>query len=175
MSERTAMAEDTMKFGLLMESAQAHQKMAEAHLERLRAHTEDLDDVVREQIRRTFVEELHSLTMEADRAARALRDLGRTANLRGAAWSVGIAALCALVPSAIVHWALPSTSTIESLRAQRDALSKNIEDLERKGARADWHRCGDSARLCVRVDRKAPAYGEQADYYIVKGLSLIHI
>ncbi len=58
-----------MKFGLLMESAQAHQKLAEAQLEKLRAHTQDLDSVVRDEIRRTLVEELQMLTAESTRAA----------------------------------------------------------------------------------------------------------
>ena len=59
MSDRPATVDETtMKFGLLMESAQAHQKLAETHLERLRAHTQDLDGVVRDEIRRTLVEEL---------------------------------------------------------------------------------------------------------------------
>ncbi len=62
MSERApAMDDTTMKFGLLMESAQTHQKLADAHLEKLRAHTRDLDGVVREEIRRTLVEELQDL------------------------------------------------------------------------------------------------------------------
>ncbi len=60
-----------MKFGLLMESAQTHQKMAEAHLEKLRAHTQELDGVVREEIRRTLIEELQELT-DGERA----RDAG---------------------------------------------------------------------------------------------------
>jgi hypothetical protein len=56
MSDRTQTMDDaTMKFGLLMESAQAHQKLAETHLEQLRAHTRDLDGVVRDEIRRTLV------------------------------------------------------------------------------------------------------------------------
>jgi hypothetical protein len=56
MSARTQTMDDaTMKFGLLMESAQAHQKLAETHLEQLRAHTRDLDGVVRDEIRRTLV------------------------------------------------------------------------------------------------------------------------
>jgi hypothetical protein len=47
MGERAGTVDETtMKFGLLMESAQAHQKMAETHLEKLRAHTQDLDGVV---------------------------------------------------------------------------------------------------------------------------------
>jgi hypothetical protein len=33
----------------------------------------------------------------------------------------------------------------------------------------DVRTCGASARLCVRVDRNAPAYGPGADYLVVKG------
>lgn len=84
-SEREAMDEHTMKFGLLMESAQAHQKLAESHLEKLRAHTQDLDGVVRDEIRRTLVEELQAVTAESDRAARALRAMKHAANMRGLA------------------------------------------------------------------------------------------
>jgi hypothetical protein len=33
----------------------------------------------------------------------------------------------------------------------------------------DLRHCGSDQRWCVRVDRKAPAYGEQGDYLVVKG------
>src|SRR3979490_2492672 len=105
MSERVHASEDTtMKFGLLMESAQAHQKLAEAHLEKLRAHTQDLDGVVREEIRRTLIDEFQALTAESDCAARALRDMKRAANMRGLTWNIGIVILCTAIPSAIAHY-----------------------------------------------------------------------
>ena len=89
MSERAGTVDETtMKFDLLMESAQAHQKMAECHLEKLRAHTQDLDGVVREEIRRTLVEELDELTAESRRAAQALKGMKRAAHLRGLVFSV---------------------------------------------------------------------------------------
>ncbi len=170
MSERAnAMDDDTLKFGLLMESAQAHQKLAEAHLERLRAHTQDLDGVVREEIRRTLVDELKSLTAESDRAARALRDMKRAASLRSIVWNIGIALLCAAIPAAVARWVLPSAPQIAVLRAQREALLHGIAQLEQRGGKAEWRSCGESRRLCVKVDRQAPTYGEKADYYIVKG------
>jgi uncharacterized protein involved in exopolysaccharide biosynthesis len=170
MTERArAVDDETMKFGLLMESVQAHQKLAEAQLEKLRAHTEDLDDVVREEIRRTLVEELQSLTAESDRAARALRDMKRSVQTRGALLNIGIVVLCAAIPAAIAHWALPSVSDIKALRAQRDALAQNVARLEQRGGKVDWRSCGDLRQLCVRVDRKAPIYGERADYYVVQG------
>ena len=56
--------DDTVKCGLLMETAQTHQSLADAALQRLRTHTQDLDAVVRDEIRRTLVEELRSLASE---------------------------------------------------------------------------------------------------------------
>jgi hypothetical protein len=87
MNDRAPALDDaTLKFGLLMESAQAHQKLAETHLERLRTHTQDLDGVVREEIRRTLIEELQELTAEARRAVQALHGMKRAANMRGLLW-----------------------------------------------------------------------------------------
>ncbi len=159
----------TMKFGLLMESAQAHQKSVEVQLERLRAHTDDLDNVVRDEIRRTLVEELQMLTSESMRAAQALRRVGRGALARGTFWSITMAVLCTAVPTGIVRWTLPSESQIAALRSRRDELAASVTALERRGGRVEWRRCGASARLCVRVDRSASVYGKQADFYVVAG------
>jgi hypothetical protein len=163
------MDDSTVKFGLLMESAQAHQKLAETHLEKLRAHTQDLDGVVREEIRRTLTEELLQLTAETRRATQALSAMKRTANLRSLLWSVAIAVLSTTVPLGVARWVLPSAADIDSLRARRDQLRLSIADLERSGGLTDWRRCGTDARLCVRVDKAAPTYGEKADYYVIKG------
>src|SRR5271155_712507 len=109
MSERgAAIDESTMKFGLLMESAQAHQRLAETQLETLRSHTQDLDGVVRDEIRRTLVDELKTLTAETTRAAQALRSIRRVGALRGAVWSLSLAALCAVIPVAVARWVLAS-------------------------------------------------------------------
>jgi hypothetical protein len=170
MSERGQVVDDdTMKFGLLMESAQAHQKLAETHLEKLRAHTQDLDGLVREEIRRTLVDELKTLTAESDRAALALREMKRAANMRGVMWNIGIAILCTAIPTAIARFVLPSQSDIAAMRVQRDSLAQNIARLEQRGGKVDWRSCGDPGRLCVHVDRRAPVYGEKSDYFIVKG------
>jgi hypothetical protein len=168
-SERAPAFDDaTLKVGLLMESAQAQQKLAEGQLERLRAHTQDLDVVVRDEIRRTLVEEFQTLTGEAARAARVLESM-RGGCLRTAAWSVTIASMCTLVPIGIARLALPSAAEISVLRARRDELSANLTTLEQQGARIDWRRCGEAKRLCIRVDRKAPAYGDKGDYFVIEG------
>jgi hypothetical protein len=157
----------TLKFGLLMESAEAHQRLAETHLEKLRAHTQDLDAVVRDEIRRTLTEELQMLTAESRRCAEALQRIRRRTGIRSALWCLGVAVLCSATLVAIMRWTMPSEAELAALRARRDQLSASVAALERQGGRIDWRHCGENSRLCVRVDRKAPAYGEKADYYVV--------
>ncbi len=170
MSERALGLEDaTIKAGLLMESAQAHQKLAESQLERLRAHTADLDGVVRDEIRRTLVEELQMLTAETTRATRALGKIHGGVGMRSAIFSLATAVICTVLPIGFARWALPSAADITALRARRDQLTANLASLEQQGARIDWRRCGSERRLCVRVDRKAPVYGDKADYYVIEG------
>jgi hypothetical protein len=163
------MDEATLKFGLLMESAQVHQKSAEAQLEKLRAHTEDLDGVVRGEIRRTLIEELQMLSTESRRAAQVLQRIRRGAAMRSVLWGTVMSILCTGIPIVVMRWALPSESQIAGLQARRDELASSIATLEHRGGGFDWRRCGPNARLCVRVDRKAPTYGEKADFYVVAG------
>jgi hypothetical protein len=170
MSDRVHAIDDTtMKVGLLMESAQAHQRLAENHLEQLCAHTQGLDAVVRDEIRRTLIEELRSLWAESKRATEAVRRIQGGATVRAGLWSIVIAVLCTGIPMAIMRWTLPSGSEVAALRLRRDELSASVAILEGRGGRIDWRHCGERARLCVRVDRKAPTYGENADYFIVAG------
>lgn len=143
--------------------------MAETHLERLRAHTEDLDDVVRGEIRRTLVEELAQLTAESCRAAGALRRMQRAADLRGLLWAAALAVVATAIPAAFMHWVLPSNGEIEILRDRRDRLQANLKRLEQMGARATWRHCGETARICIRIDKSAPAYGDKGDYFVVEG------
>jgi hypothetical protein len=163
------MDDSTVKLGLLMESAQAHQKLAESHLEKLRAHAHDLDGVVRNEIRRTLTDELSQLTAETTRATQALCVMKRAANMRSLLWSAIAAILSTAVPLGLAHWVLPSAADVDVLRARRDQLRLSIANLERGGGLADWRRCGTDARLCVRVDKTAPTYGDRADYYVIKG------
>jgi uncharacterized protein YPO0396 len=163
------MDDTTMKLGLLMEAAQANQKAAESSLKKLKAATSELATVVREEVHRVVTEELHSLAADSKRASDALRAARRAANVRALVWSVGITMLCSAIPLALAWWIIPSRAQIAALRARRDELATQIANLEERGGRIDLRRCGDGARLCVRVDRKAPIYGEQSDYLIVRG------
>jgi hypothetical protein len=170
-SESVAMgvADDTMKVGLLMEAAQAQQSLAATTLDKLREHTAGLDAIVREEIRATVLNELHALTEDSRHAAAALRRLQRVANLRLVAWSIGVLTLAAIAPLGIAWYLLPTPASVATLKATRDQLTSNIDRLSHQGARMELRRCGDAQRLCVRVDRSAPAYGAGADFFIVKG------
>ena len=163
------MTDEAMKLGLLMEAAQAQQRLGQESLERLAAHTRDLDVIVRDEIRRTVAEGLGSLASESRRAAQSLQTLRRSANVRVLLWTVSLAAVCSAVGFGEAYWILPSQGEIAALRARRDALAANIASLEQRGGTLDVRRCGGRARLCVRIDRNAPAYGPEADYLVVKG------
>jgi hypothetical protein len=169
-SDRTPPVDDvTMKVGLLMEGAQTHQRLAETHLERLDAHTRDLDEVVRDSVRRTVVEEFRELTAESQRAIDTLRGVKRAAEVRLLLWTLVSSMLSTAVPLAAVRWILPSAEQIDVLREQRDRLASNVAQLEKRGGRIEWRRCGEQARLCVQVDRSAPSYGDKGDFVVPKG------
>ena len=163
------MEDETLKLGLLMEAAHAQQALADTALERLNAHLRDLDSVVRDEIRHTLVEELQIVVNEAKRSAEALRRLRRSANLRTGFWSLGLTLMCSAIPLSLGWWLLPTPSELSTLRAKKDELASAVARLEQRGARVDLRRCGEGNRLCVRVDRKAPVYGEAGDYLVLKG------
>lgn len=163
------MSDDAMRLGLLMEAAQAQQRLSQEGLERLAAHTRDLDLIVRDEIRRTLAEGLGTVASESRRAAESLQRLRRAANVRALLWTVSIAMICSGVAIAEVWWMAPSAGELAALRARRDALAANVAGLERRGGLLDVKTCGRRARLCVRVDRNAPVYGPGADYLVVKG------
>ena len=168
-SVAVGVADDTMKVGLLMEAAQAQQALAASTLEKLHEHTAGLDGIVREEVRATVLEELQALAEDGRRAAAALRRLQQVANLRILAWSATILTLAAVVPLGIAWYLLPTQTSIAALKATRDQLTSDIARLNRQGARMQLRRCGATQRLCVRVDRSAPAYGADGDFFIVKG------
>jgi uncharacterized protein YPO0396 len=163
------MDDTTMKLGLLMEAAQAHQKAAESSLKKLKATANDLAGIVRDEVRHVVIEEFQSLAADSKRASDALHEVQHAANVRALVWSVGITTLCSAIPLLLACWILPSRAEISALRAKHDELATKIASLEERGGRIDLRRCGDGARLCVRVDRKAPTYGAQSDYLVVRG------
>jgi hypothetical protein len=163
-----SMDQGSVKLGLLMETAQSHQKIAEKAIEKLNEHTEALREVVRDQIRLALREELKAVHAEIDGAVRALRALKRAANARTTFWTLGVTAIAAAIAILTAWLVLPKPADISALRAERDELASSIGVLDRRGARADLRRCG-NGRLCVRVDLKAPRFGDHSDYMVIEG------
>jgi hypothetical protein len=155
------MDDATMKLGLLMEAAHSHQRLAESSLKKLKFQAQDLATIVRDEVNAVLRQELDCLAADSKRAADALCELRRAANLRIAFWSLGLTVLCSVIPLGIACWILPSQAEMAALRAKHADLSSKITALEERGARMELRRCGEVGRLCVRVDRKAPAYGEK--------------
>lgn len=162
------MDETSQKLGLLIETAEASQQLATALLQKLEQHTRGLDGIVRQEIRRTLLEELREVHTESQRAAEALRRLQRTATRRRALFSIGLMLLSTAAPLAIALGWLPSPSQIARLTAERADLESNLALLREHGARAALSPCGDH-HLCVRVDLKQARYGEQSDFLVIHG------
>jgi len=163
------LTDEAMRLGLLVEAAQAQQRLGEESLQRLAARIRDLDVIVRDEIQRTVAEAIGNVAGESRRAAESLQGLRRAANARTLLWTVTMAMICSGVAMGEAWWLLPSHSDMAALRARRDALAADISRLKQRGGLIDVRTCGAHERLCVRVDRTAPAYGAGADYLVVKG------
>jgi len=167
--ETQTVEELTVRIGLLMEAIEAQRSQAAAAVGALQAHAAGLDAVVRDEIRATLEQELRALTEEGQRAAHSLRHAARAAQLSRGAWSAAIATVSAALPLALAGWLLPSRGEVAALTASREELTERVRQLAQAGGRAQLRRCGTAQRLCVRIDRSAPPYGEAADYFVIQG------
>ena len=157
-----------MKLGLLVEAAERHQKLAEAAIAKLDKQTQGLRSAVADEVRQAVGEQMKFVQADAQRAVEALQKVKRGVNARVALSTLGATAISAGITLIVAWWVLPTRGEITALRAERDELASNVAVLNQRGARADLRRCG-TGHLCVRVDLKAPRYGEASDYLIVKG------
>lgn len=123
----------------------------------------ELGRVLEEAMQRAFADASNV------RAAEKLSQIHRATGTRFALWSFGIVCMCSLVPAVLTWMLMPSRAQVIQARQNLDQLSAGIASLSREGGRIDLRRCGETNRLCVRVDRKAPFYGPKADFAVVKG------
>jgi len=162
-------AEEPGGLAALVTSARLQQQLADQSLVRLQAHAAGLDAVVREELHRSFIAACGGLVQEARDATEALAVLKRTAGRRLAWTGVLTAALWSGVALLVLARLLPSSEELSALRAQRQQLLLSVRQLSDSGGRVQLRRCGSAQRLCVRVDRQAPAYGAAGDYLVVRG------
>lgn len=159
----------TVRTGLLLDSVESQRAQATQVLERLQEHLAQIDDVVRDEIRATLLEELRTLAEEGRQASASLRRLRQAAHAHLGVWSAAIGLSAAAVPLALSWWLTPSAAELGALRATRAELTANLAQLTAQGGRVQLRHCGDRPRLCVRIERGAPRYGEGGEYAIVKG------
>lgn len=135
----------------------------------LQSHTAGLDEIVRDEIRRSFIAECGALVEEAHLAAEALRHLRRCA-LRhfGIFGALTVLLSIGAVVLLVGGW-LPSRSDTARMRAEQSKLSGAIARLSQLGGNVELRRCGPQARLCARVDVTAPRYGTAGDFYVLEG------
>jgi hypothetical protein len=149
--------------GRVLETVHAQQSQIHGLLATLDTRSRDLDSTMGEAVQRAFMD------AAGLRAAEKLSQIHRATGMRFALWSFGIVSACSLVPTVLTWMLMPSRAQVTQARQSLDQLSAGIARLSRAGGRIDLRHCGEANRLCVRVDRKTPFYGENADYAVVKG------
>jgi hypothetical protein len=151
------------EIAMVFAAAQTQQQVAEAALDRLQRHTQQLDALVRDTVRRAHLEGLQALHFETERALTGLRDLHRAALPRAFWMTLGSAAFGLAMSLILGVCFIPSKAEI----AQRQAT---LATLIASGAQAQLSRCATphaAPKLCIRVDASAGSFGPTRDYYLV--------
>ena len=161
------MDQDSVKLGLLMETAERHQ-LAAAVIRELDEQTQGLQAMVSDQVRGALTEEIRIVHTEAQKAVESLQRVKRAANARLIIWTLALTVSSARIALFVTWWVLPTPEDIARIRSARAELTSNLALLNRHGARGHLRHCG-TARLYVRVDLNAPRYGGQRDYFVIRG------
>ncbi|HEX9473153.1 MAG TPA: hypothetical protein VF931_03110, partial [Steroidobacteraceae bacterium] len=108
-----------MKMGLLMETAQAQQRLAESSLRKLKVHASELAVIVSDEVRRVLAGELQTLASDTRAAGDALRALRRGVGWRLGLLTLALSATCTTLALAVAWWILPSRAEMSVLRVRR--------------------------------------------------------
>ncbi len=152
-----------IELGRILETVHAQQSQLYDMLASLETRSRDLDASVGEAVQR-------ALTQSAGlRATEKLAQVQRTATARYARWSFGVVSGCALVPALLSWMLMPSRTQLLQARQSYEQLLAGVAQLSHEGGRIELRHCGTANRLCVRVDRKSPFYGESGDFIVLRG------
>jgi hypothetical protein len=147
----------------MLETVHALHAQLQGTLANLETRSRDQDAAVGEAVQRAF------LQPAGIHATEKLVQLHRASAVRFARWSFGVVSGCALVPALLSWMLMPSRSQLLQARHTYDELTAAIAQLSREGGRIEVKHCGAKNRLCVRVDRKSPLYGESGDFMVIEG------
>jgi hypothetical protein len=163
MSSDAATGTAPVELGRVLETVHAQQSQIHGMLATLDARSRDLDSTLGEAVQRAFMD------AAGLRAAERLSQVHRATGVRFALWSFGVVSACSLVPTILTWMLMPSRAQLTQARQSLDELSAGIARVSREGGRIELRHCGEANRLCARIDRKAPFYGENSDYAVLKG------
>jgi hypothetical protein len=152
-----------VELGQILETVHAQQAQLHGMLASLESRSRDLDASVGEAVQRALMQPAGL------RAAEKLAQVHQATSVRLARWSFGLVSGCALVPALLSWMLMPSRTQLLQARQTFEQLSAGIAQLSREGGRVELRHCGTANRLCVRIDRKSPLYGESADFMVLKG------
>src|SRR5258708_36219913 len=119
-----------MKMGLLMETAQAQQRLAESSLRKLKVHASELAVIVSDEVRRVLAGELQTLASDARAAGDALRGLRRGVGWRVGVLSLALSAMSTALALAVALWRLPSRAARAVLRARHHEYVSSVAALD---------------------------------------------
>ena len=151
------------EIAMVFAAAQTQQQVAEAAIEQLKRHAQQLESLVRDTVRRAHLEGLHALRAETERALAGLQELHRAALPRAFWLTLGSAAFGLAISLILGVCFIPSKAEI----AQRQAT---LATLIASGAQAQLSRCAtphSAPKLCIRVNAAAGSFGPARDYYLV--------
>jgi hypothetical protein len=111
-----------------------------------------------------------TLEQQVDRTSAALEGMPRAAGWRQVLLGGALAVVVAGITLGCFWLLTPSREELKALRAERAQLQSAIDLLASRGGRADFKTCGaGNVHLCVRVGPRLGRYGEEKDYFVVKG------
>ncbi len=152
-----------VELGRILETVHSQQAQLHGMLASLESRSRELDTSVGEAVQRALMQPAGL------RATEKLAQMHRASTARFARWSFGVVSGCALVPALLSWMLMPSRTQLLQARQTLDQLSAAVAQLSREGGRIELRHCGAANRLCVRIDRKSPFYGESADFMVLKG------
>jgi hypothetical protein len=147
----------------ILETVHAQHTQLHGMLASLESRSRDLDASVGDAVQRAL------LQPAGLRAVEKLTQLHQASSIRVARWAFGVVSACALVPALLSWMLMPSRAQMLQARQTFEQLSSAVAQLSREGGRIELRHCGATNRLCVRIDRKSPLYGESADFMVLNG------
>ena len=137
---------------------------------RLERAVGNLGPAVRQAVRDTYAKELVGLAEQIKKTTASLEGLQRSADWRQLLLGTGLSVVVVLITLGGFWFFTPSPAEMGRLRAEREQLQAAVDQLASRGARADLKKCGASnEHLCVRIDAGFGRFGNERDYYVIRG------